>query len=164
MINDLPTVFEFVTGRKPVKDRPPVESRSKVRNSAKVNFFHLHPSNDGSLQTLIFGFCYCITRLLFPLFILSLRFNLCVSEINWWTAKRQFQVNWRKLRWRWRWTRWYPLWELRGKLQFWWVLDWLWYLRTVVPRKMCEDNTSKGRNDQAIQMPFLQRKEGKTVD
>ncbi|GLT92962.1 hypothetical protein SLE2022_107710 [Rubroshorea leprosula] len=35
MINDLPTVFEVVTGRKPVKDKPPVESGSKARNSAK---------------------------------------------------------------------------------------------------------------------------------
>jgi len=38
MINDLPTVFEVVTGRKPVKDKPTVESGSKSRNSTKVNF------------------------------------------------------------------------------------------------------------------------------
>ncbi|MFQ6649089.1 hypothetical protein Gotur_022142 [Gossypium turneri] len=38
MINDLPTVFEVVTGRKPIKDKPTVESGSKSRNSTKVNF------------------------------------------------------------------------------------------------------------------------------
>ncbi|MBA0572887.1 hypothetical protein Golob_000192 [Gossypium lobatum] len=35
MINDLPTVFEVVTGRKPIKDKPTVESGSKSRNSTK---------------------------------------------------------------------------------------------------------------------------------
>ncbi|GLT78941.1 hypothetical protein SLA2020_504580 [Shorea laevis] len=35
MINDLPTVFEVVPGRKPVKDKPLVESGSKARNSVK---------------------------------------------------------------------------------------------------------------------------------
>ncbi|XVE69431.1 hypothetical protein DITRI_Ditri09bG0151800 [Diplodiscus trichospermus] len=35
MINDFPTVFEVVTGRKPVKDKPTVESGSKSRNSTK---------------------------------------------------------------------------------------------------------------------------------
>ncbi|MBA0813937.1 hypothetical protein Gohar_027752, partial [Gossypium harknessii] len=37
MMNDLPTVFEVVTGQKPVKDKPTVESGSKSRNSTKVN-------------------------------------------------------------------------------------------------------------------------------
>lgn len=37
MINDLPTVFEVVTGRMPLKDKPSVESGSKSRNSTKVN-------------------------------------------------------------------------------------------------------------------------------
>ena len=37
MINDLPTVFEVVTERKPIKDKPTVESGSKLRNSTKVN-------------------------------------------------------------------------------------------------------------------------------
>ncbi len=41
MMNDLPTVFEVVTGRKPVKDKPTVESGSKSRNSTKVNFSRL---------------------------------------------------------------------------------------------------------------------------
>ncbi|KAK8546112.1 hypothetical protein V6N12_026915 [Hibiscus sabdariffa] len=35
MINDLPTVFEVVTGRIPIKDKPTVESGSKSRNSTK---------------------------------------------------------------------------------------------------------------------------------
>ncbi|MBA0841700.1 hypothetical protein Goarm_004184, partial [Gossypium armourianum] len=37
MMNDLPTVFEVVTGQKPVKDKPTVESGSKSRNSTKPN-------------------------------------------------------------------------------------------------------------------------------
>ncbi|CAI0415867.1 unnamed protein product [Linum tenue] len=36
MINDLPSLFEVVTGRKPVKDKPSVDSGSKARNNAKV--------------------------------------------------------------------------------------------------------------------------------
>ncbi|KAK8994423.1 hypothetical protein V6N11_045515 [Hibiscus sabdariffa] len=35
MINDLPTVFEVVTGRIPIKDKPTVEGGSKSRNSTK---------------------------------------------------------------------------------------------------------------------------------
>ncbi|KAH1045377.1 hypothetical protein J1N35_036161 [Gossypium stocksii] len=35
MMNDLPTVFEVVTGQKPLKDKPTVESGSKSRNSTK---------------------------------------------------------------------------------------------------------------------------------
>ncbi|MFQ6647227.1 hypothetical protein Gotur_019822 [Gossypium turneri] len=37
MMNDLPTVFEVVTGQKPVKGKPTVESGSKSRNSTKPN-------------------------------------------------------------------------------------------------------------------------------
>lgn len=36
MVNDLPTLFEVVTGRKPLKDKPGVDSGSKSRNSIKV--------------------------------------------------------------------------------------------------------------------------------
>ncbi|KAF2296227.1 hypothetical protein GH714_036927 [Hevea brasiliensis] len=35
LINDLPTLFEVVTGRKPVKDKPGMDSGSKSRNSTK---------------------------------------------------------------------------------------------------------------------------------
>ncbi|EXB88397.1 PHD finger protein ALFIN-LIKE 1 [Morus notabilis] len=35
LINDLPTLFEVVTGRKPAKDKPSLDSGSKSRNSAK---------------------------------------------------------------------------------------------------------------------------------
>ncbi|KAG6763775.1 hypothetical protein POTOM_031215 [Populus tomentosa] len=35
MINDLPTLFEIVTGRKPVEDKPGAESGSKSRNNTK---------------------------------------------------------------------------------------------------------------------------------
>ncbi|KAJ8769474.1 hypothetical protein K2173_002964 [Erythroxylum novogranatense] len=35
LINDLPTLFEVVTGRKPVKDKPSVDSGSKSRNNTK---------------------------------------------------------------------------------------------------------------------------------
>ncbi|XP_045810294.1 PHD finger protein ALFIN-LIKE 2-like, partial [Trifolium pratense] len=37
LINDLPTVFEVVTERKPIKDKPTVDSGSKSRGSTKVN-------------------------------------------------------------------------------------------------------------------------------
>lgn len=40
MINELPTVFEVVTDKKPVKDKPSVDSGSKSRGSAKVNKCH----------------------------------------------------------------------------------------------------------------------------
>lgn len=36
LINDLPTVFEAVTGRKPLKDKPSVDSGKKSKNNAKV--------------------------------------------------------------------------------------------------------------------------------
>ena len=36
MINELPTVFEVVTEKKPVKDKPSVDSSSKPRGSTKV--------------------------------------------------------------------------------------------------------------------------------
>ncbi|KAL9402358.1 hypothetical protein Peur_006207 [Populus x canadensis] len=35
MINDLPTLFEIVTGRKPAEDKPSAESGSKSRNNTK---------------------------------------------------------------------------------------------------------------------------------
>ncbi|KAJ4835768.1 phytoene dehydrogenase AL-1, partial [Turnera subulata] len=35
LIKDLPTLFEVVTGRKPVKDKPSVDSSSKSKNSTK---------------------------------------------------------------------------------------------------------------------------------
>lgn len=41
LINDLPTLFEVVTGRKPAKDKPSMDSGSKSRNSAKVKLFTL---------------------------------------------------------------------------------------------------------------------------
>ena len=37
LINDLPTVFEVVTERKPTKDKPTVDSGSKARGSTKVS-------------------------------------------------------------------------------------------------------------------------------
>ena len=42
MINDLPTVFEVVTERKPVKDKPSVDSGSKSRVSTKVRWIKLN--------------------------------------------------------------------------------------------------------------------------
>lgn len=39
LINDLPTVFEVVTDRKPIKDKPTVDSGSKSRGSTKVSIF-----------------------------------------------------------------------------------------------------------------------------
>ncbi|KAK2656685.1 hypothetical protein Ddye_009737 [Dipteronia dyeriana] len=44
LINDLPTVFEVVTERKPIKDKPSVDSGSKSRGSAKR-------SNDGQVKS-----------------------------------------------------------------------------------------------------------------
>jgi len=37
LINDLPTVFEVVTERKPVKDKPTADSGSKSKGSTKVS-------------------------------------------------------------------------------------------------------------------------------
>lgn len=39
LINDLPSVFEVVTERKPIKDKPTVDSGSKSRGSTKVSAF-----------------------------------------------------------------------------------------------------------------------------
>ena len=39
LINDLPSVFEVVTDRKLVKDKPSADSGSKSRGSAKVSVF-----------------------------------------------------------------------------------------------------------------------------
>ncbi|KAL5130919.1 Autophagy-related protein 8c [Glycine soja] len=39
LINDIPCVFETVTDRKPVKDKPTTNSGSKSRGSAKVRVF-----------------------------------------------------------------------------------------------------------------------------
>lgn len=44
MINDLPTVFEVVTERKPVKDKPTADSGSKSRGSTKR-------SSDGQVKS-----------------------------------------------------------------------------------------------------------------
>lgn len=41
LINDLPTVFEVVTERKPIKDKPSVDSGSKSKISTKVNYSKL---------------------------------------------------------------------------------------------------------------------------
>ncbi|XP_059302260.1 PHD finger protein ALFIN-LIKE 2-like isoform X2 [Lycium ferocissimum] len=38
LINDLPTVFEVVTGRKPLKDKPSVDSGKKTKNNAKFGY------------------------------------------------------------------------------------------------------------------------------
>ena len=39
LINDIPSVFEVVTDRKLVKDKPSADSGSKSRGSAKVSVF-----------------------------------------------------------------------------------------------------------------------------
>lgn len=39
LINDLPTLFEVVTERKPVKDKPSVDNGNKSRISTKVKHF-----------------------------------------------------------------------------------------------------------------------------
>jgi hypothetical protein len=39
MVNDLPTLFEIVTGRKPVEDKPSADGGSKSRNNTKVKLF-----------------------------------------------------------------------------------------------------------------------------
>ena len=39
LMNDIPSVFEVVTGRKPIKDKPTVDSGSKSRGSSKVKAF-----------------------------------------------------------------------------------------------------------------------------
>jgi hypothetical protein len=44
LINDLPTVFEVVTGRKPTKDKPSVDGGSKSKNSTKVKCYLFHLS------------------------------------------------------------------------------------------------------------------------
>ncbi|KAF4401475.1 hypothetical protein G4B88_001669 [Cannabis sativa] len=44
MINDLPTVFEVVTERKPIKEKPSIDSGSKSRGSTKR-------SNDGQVKS-----------------------------------------------------------------------------------------------------------------
>lgn len=58
MINELPTVFEVVTERKPSKDKPSVDSGSKSRGSTKVIW--------------IFFICYCLCFSLVDLNILNL--------------------------------------------------------------------------------------------
>lgn len=52
LINDLPTVFEVVTERKPVKDKPTADSGSKSRGSTKVSVF--------IFSFLICDICLCI--------------------------------------------------------------------------------------------------------
>lgn len=42
LINDLPTLFEVVTGRKPLKDKPSVDGGSKSRNGSKVKIHATH--------------------------------------------------------------------------------------------------------------------------
>ena len=41
MINELPTVFEVVTDRKPAKDKSGVDSGSKSRHSTKVRYLKI---------------------------------------------------------------------------------------------------------------------------
>ncbi|XP_017442518.1 PHD finger protein ALFIN-LIKE 1 isoform X1 [Vigna angularis] len=48
LINDLPTVFEVVTERKPVKDKPTADSGSKSRSSTKVSVVR---SSDGQVKS-----------------------------------------------------------------------------------------------------------------
>lgn len=44
LINDLPTVFEIVTERKPVKEKPSGDSGSKSRGSTKVRWIRVKTS------------------------------------------------------------------------------------------------------------------------
>lgn len=50
LTNDLPTVFEVITGRKPSKDKPSADSGSKSRNNAKVILFCIFDMKE------VFGF------------------------------------------------------------------------------------------------------------
>lgn len=44
LINDLPTLFEVVTGRKPIKDKPSMDLGSKSKNGVKVSIImRTHP-------------------------------------------------------------------------------------------------------------------------
>lgn len=127
LINDLPTLFEVVTGRISVKDnKPGADGGSKSWNSTKVHCSTLFRL----MKATRFGF---IIRCLF-------------AEINWWTSKEQTWVT-RGESWGgwWCWEWWNLLWKLWGKLQFCPVLDRLWHLWTVVPRQVCEDYTGKSR-------------------
>lgn len=80
MINDLPTVFEVVTGRKPTKDKPGMDSGSKSKNSTKVKLFLLlSPRGMKVTKTIILSILSFSIRSL-PIF----RFvtHLCFVEIN----------------------------------------------------------------------------------
>lgn len=62
LINDLPTVFEVVTERKPVKDRPSVDSGSKSRGSTKVIWrYFIFPSE--VLELICFSFASSLVDL-----------------------------------------------------------------------------------------------------
>lgn len=69
LINDLPTVFEVVTERKPVKDKPSVDSGSKSRGSTKVRSIKLY--------FIISWFSSCMEFLILELGSII----LCLSEV-----------------------------------------------------------------------------------
>ena len=152
LINDLPTIFEVVTERKPVKDKPSMDSGSKSRLSSgtKVKQFNLIKA-------------YSIFALPCALTIVS-QPRLCIAEIKWWAIKNEPKAGRWELRGGWRWARRNLLWELWGKLQCQWVLDRLWHLREVVPREVRKNNTGQGGKYQAVQMPFLQHQEEQAVE
>ncbi|KAJ4720075.1 PHD finger alfin-like protein [Melia azedarach] len=50
LINDLPTLFEVVTGRMPIKDKPSMDGGSKSRNSTKRSIDGLAKSNPELLE------------------------------------------------------------------------------------------------------------------
>ncbi|XP_027349344.1 PHD finger protein ALFIN-LIKE 1-like isoform X2 [Abrus precatorius] len=52
LVNDLPTIFEVVTDRKPIKDKPAVDSGSKSRGSTKVrDLSSFLRSSDGQVKS-----------------------------------------------------------------------------------------------------------------
>lgn len=169
MINDLPTVFEVVTGadKKQQKEKSSVtnNSSSKSKSHSKVvkgslfcallhffsllilspvvgyfNLFWLYRSLSSESKTwFVSTFCFCFA-------------SLSTKATSDWTTpskilKARFK-GWRGRRFRrgrgrrWRGTWWHLVWCLWRELCIRWILDMLWYMWEVVPWQVCQDHSS----------------------
>lgn len=86
LINDLPTLFEVITGRKPSKDKPSMDSGSKSRNSTKVKLLISLTLFWWMMKRI---FCICLfLGYAYPKLVLIA--HTCFAEIKWQTNQEQF--------------------------------------------------------------------------
>ena len=150
MINNLPTIYEVVTGtaKKQTKEKTPKSSSKSNKSGTKVWFLSFYFN--------------CFSLKWAPNFIPLNTYTATTparSQLKGFQDATSKGWGWQRRRGRWGrgrswkhivWFMWRQLWTGR-------VLDMLWCLWDMVPWQMCQDHSRQSRAHQALQVSELQR-------